>query len=68
MTQDDFQPYANQPPAQTEQLRRQMQTEQSSRQMPQTQASAANSAPQPEQRVAPGRRHSSAADELPLRE
>ena len=56
MTQDESQPNAKQAPAQTEQLRQQMQTEQSSRQIPQTRASVPNSAPQPEQRVAPGRR------------
>ena len=54
MTQDEFQANAKQAPAQTEQLR--LQTEQSSRQIPQTRTSIPNSAPQPEQRVAPGRR------------
>ena len=56
MTQDEFQLNANQPPAQIEQLRRQMRTEKSSRQIPERQASAPTSAPQPEQRVTPGRR------------
>jgi hypothetical protein len=56
MTQDEFQPNTNQSPAQTEQLRRQTQTEKSSRQIPQRQANAPTSAPQPEQRVAAGRR------------
>lgn len=56
MTQDEFQPNANEPPAQTQQMRWQMKTEQSSRQIPQVQASAPHSAPQPERRVASGRR------------
>lgn len=56
MTQDEFQSNANEAPAPTDQLRRQMQTEQSSRKMPQMQAGAPNSASQPGQRVAPGRR------------
>lgn len=56
MTQDEFQPNTNQSPVQAEPLRRPMQTEQSSLQIRQRQASAPNSAPQPEQRVAPGRR------------
>ena len=56
MTQDEFQPNAKQAPVQTEQLRKKMQTEHPSRQLPQTRASVSNSAPQPEQRVAPGRR------------
>ena len=56
MTQDEFQPNASEPPARTQQMRWQMKTAQSSRQIPQTQANAPNSAPQPERRVAPGRR------------
>jgi hypothetical protein len=56
MTQTQFQLNPNELPAQTEQLHRQVQTEQSQRQIPQRQTSAPNSTPQPEQRVAPGRR------------
>lgn len=56
MTYDDPHPNANEPPAQTQQLHRQIRAEQSSRQIPQMQASAPSSAPQPGQRLAPGRR------------
>jgi hypothetical protein len=56
MTKTEFQLNANELPAQTEQLRRQVKTEQSRRQIPQRQTSAPNSALQPEQRAAPGRR------------
>jgi hypothetical protein len=56
MTQDEFQPNAKQAPAQTEQLRGQMQTEQSIRPITQTRAGAPNSAPKLEQRVTAGRR------------
>jgi hypothetical protein len=56
MTQDEFKPDANQPPAQTEQSRGQIRTEQPSQQIPGRQASAPTSAPLLEQRVAIGRR------------
>lgn len=56
MTQGESQPNPNQPPPQTEQLRRNLQTEKSSREMSQRQATAPIRPPQSEQRVNPGRR------------
>jgi hypothetical protein len=56
MIDDKIQINTNERPPHPEQLSWQTQAEQSSRQILQTQASAPNAAPQPEQRVAPGRR------------